>query len=500
MNHPEFLIIGSGPGGTAAARKLVAAGRRVLMIERGGYLPKEDENRDSQAVYGDKKYRTAERWLDKDGKELQPWMHYFVGGNAKLYGSAHYRFRKADFGELSYSDGLSPAWPHRYEDFDPFYDEAEKLYTVHGDRQADPTEPTDLPYPAAPIPDEEGIGRVKSGLDQIGVSHLPLPVGVQLDQENKGYQTDLTHFDAYPDPSLSKAEPEGCLLEELQQGNFELQTHTMALAFETKGRTVTGVWVDHHGGKQLLKAPNIICAAGAIQSAKLFLASAPDRSFANESGLVGCNYMAHISTTASAQFREEIPDTFAKTFGSNHFYQPDSGGELLGSVQTQGKWDAAQYGLEPWTMKDSDDPVEIAKHGLEFFFMTEDLPLKKNAIHLKSDGQIQIDREMTCLQEHSAFVKNWEEALGGIPNDILTLHRYRHQRLELDWCTHQCGTLLYGLDPEESVLDLNCRAHAYDNLWVTDGSFMPSSSALNPTLTIVANALRVSAHLAEKVA
>ena len=110
MNSPQFLVIGSGPGGTAVAYKLLQAGHSVLMIERGDFLPKEDENRSSAEVYGEKRYRTKERWQDEKGESFQPWMHSFVGGNAKLYGAALYRFREADFDEVIYPEGKSPAW------------------------------------------------------------------------------------------------------------------------------------------------------------------------------------------------------------------------------------------------------------------------------------------------------------------------------------------------------------------------------------------------------
>lgn len=496
MKNPEFLIIGSGPGGSAAALKLVRAGRRVLMIERGGFLPKEEANRDSNTVYGEKRYRTAERWLNQERTEFQPWMHFYVGGNAKLYGSAHYRFRKADFQEIEYSDGTSPAWVINSGNLERYYDEAEALYHVHGQREADVTEPTERPYPLQPLEDEEGIATLKRGLDELGISHLPLPLGVQLGQENEGFETDLTAFDAYPDPSLSKAEPEACVLDRLEGEFFELMTETEAVAFLSSGSEITGVKVKRGGGEEVLRADHYLCAAGAIQSAKLFLQSGPDRTFGNRSGLVGRNYMAHISTTTTARFKEEIPDTFAKTFGSNHWYQPDAGGAVLGSIQTQGKWDACQYGLEPWTHEKGSDLEHVARHSLEFFFMTEDLPLKSNEVRVTAEGKVQIIRKLTNEKESRGIVDVFEEALRNLPPGSLTLEEFRRQLLPVDWCTHQCGTLVFGEDPDFSVLDPWCRTHDFQNLHVVDASFMPSSSALNPTLTIIANSLRVGERLA----
>ena len=495
MNSPRFLVIGSGPGGTAAAHKLLQAGHSVLMIERGDFLPKESENRSSAEVYGEKRYRTQERWQDEKEESFQPWMHYYVGGNAKLYGAALYRFREADFEEVHYPEGTSPAWVVDYGEMAPYYDEAERLYHVCGDRPSDVTEPTDEPYPHEALADEPAIAQLKKGLTENGVTTLPLPLGVKRNQKHEGYETDLTKFDAYPDPSLSKSEPEASVLPLLQGPNFELRVRTEALRFLTQGDQITGLLVRTEEGEEVLTADHYICAAGAIQSAKLFLQSAPDGSFANRSGQVGRNYMAHVCSTASARFEEGIDAPFGKMFGSNHWYQPDKKGLLLGSIQTQGKWDATQYQLEDWAYDAGDDLQERADHSLEFFFMTEDLPLPENRVELTETGSIKISRTLTNLQEHHALVSAFESELQKLPEKSLTLTDFRKQLLPLAWCTHQCGTLRFGDDPQTSVLDRHCCTHDFANLTVLDGSFFPSSSALNPTLTIIANALRVGALL-----
>lgn len=496
MSDWDFIIIGSGPGGTSVALPLLEAGCRVLMLERGTFLPKEAENRDSKAVYGDMRYRTRDRWRDEDGGDFRPWMHYFVGGNAKLYGAALYRLRKADFGEVNYSDGISPAWPLCYDDYAPFYDRAEKLYRVHGDRSADATEPTDQPYPHLPIEDEDLVEAIRAQLAQTGVSTFPLPVGVDMaTRDEEEWQADLAHFDAYPDPSLRKAEPESTVraFQKDFAEIFELRTECEARKFLYEKRQITGVEVIRGGESTTLTAHHYICAAGAINSAALFLRSAADGGFANRSGQVGRNYMCHVCTTAVATFDREFSASFAKTFGTNHWYRPDSGGCVDGSIQTQGKWDATQYTLEDWALEDGDDAEAKARSSAEFFFITEDLPRAENRVSL--DGErICITRELTNLQEHDRLVMSLRRALTA--GNRMSLVDFRAQLLPTAWCTHQCGTLRFGDDPTDSVLDRNCAAHDFDNLSVTDGSFFPSSSALNPTLTIVANALRVGEQLA----
>lgn len=141
----DVIIIGSGAGGGTLAHRLAPSGKRVLLLERGDWLPREVENWDATAVFVDNRYVADDTWHDQDGKSFQPQIHYNVGGATKLYGAALYRLREKDFGELKHFDGISPAWPVSYQEFEPFYTQAEQLYQVHGVRGEDSTEP---PYSA----------------------------------------------------------------------------------------------------------------------------------------------------------------------------------------------------------------------------------------------------------------------------------------------------------------------------------------------------------------
>src|SRR3954462_5933988 len=156
MDHYDVIIIGTGAGGGTLAHRLAPTGKRILLLERGGYLPREPENWDSKAVFLDGHYLPDEQWLDKDGNRFTPHQQYFVGGNTKFYGAILFRLREQDFGEVRHHGGVSPAWPISYDDLAPYYDEAEALYHVHGQRGEDPTEPpASGPYPwpaAAPAP------------------------------------------------------------------------------------------------------------------------------------------------------------------------------------------------------------------------------------------------------------------------------------------------------------------------------------------------------------
>ena len=141
MSDYDVIVIGSGAGGGTLVRHLAPSGKRVLLLERGDWLPREPQNWQAHDVFVDNRYVSADTWYDEHGKAFQPQVHYFVGGATKLYGAALYRLREEDFGELHHDDGISPAWPIAYAEMEPYYTLAEQLYEVHGARGEDPTEP-----------------------------------------------------------------------------------------------------------------------------------------------------------------------------------------------------------------------------------------------------------------------------------------------------------------------------------------------------------------------
>ena len=432
----DFIVIGSGPGGSAVALRLLEGGHSVLMLERGNFLPKEEDNRDSKVVYGDKKYRTEERWVDeKKSEDFQPWMHYHVGGNAKIYGAAMYRFRPADFGELSYPDGKSPAWPIDYAEMAEHYDAAEELYSVAGNRCEDSTEPTHQPFPKAGLEDEEFVKSLKSDLP---IRSHTLALGISMEEESD-WELKLDKFDAYPDPSFAKSDPESRVLEKLRAfgAKFELRVDTKVVGLHRDGvGNISSVELE---SGESLKADCYVLAAGAINSARLLLESG----FGDDNDLIGANYMAHLCSTGIALFAKDLDLSFAKTFGTNEWYRPDAKTPVLaGSIQTQGKWDAEQYGLEEWTAEVG-KPEMLAKRAMEIFYMTEDLPLRENRLRVSNDG-LSISRKLTNEALHTSLVDNFTEALGGTPH----FERLKSQLMPLEWCTHQCGTLVFGKIPK----------------------------------------------------
>ena len=177
-NRYDVIIIGTGAGGGTLAYHLAPSGKRILILERGDYVPREKANWDPQVVNVDAHYNTNESWLDKDGKDLHPHTNYYVGGNTKFYGAALFRLRKEDFGELRHHGGISPAWPISYDDLEPYYTQAENLYQVHGNRGEDPTEPpASSPYPWPAVSHEPRIQQLSDDFARSGLKPFHVPIG-----------------------------------------------------------------------------------------------------------------------------------------------------------------------------------------------------------------------------------------------------------------------------------------------------------------------------------
>ena len=173
----DVIIVGTGAGGGTLAHTLALAGKTILLLERGDFLPREMDNWDPKPVFVDGKYITKDTWYGTDGKPFQPQVHYFVGGATKMYGAALYRLRPADFGELKHVDGISPAWPVGYDEFEPWYTKAEWLYQVHGAHGEDPTEGSwSKQYPWPAVSHEPRIQQLANDLAGRRVPPVPRAV------------------------------------------------------------------------------------------------------------------------------------------------------------------------------------------------------------------------------------------------------------------------------------------------------------------------------------
>ncbi|MBL8747013.1 MAG: GMC family oxidoreductase [Phycisphaerae bacterium] len=501
----DIIIIGTGAGGGTIARRLAPSGLRILILERGGFLPRERENWDTKAVHADKRYLTKETWYDRDDQAFSPYTHYWVGGNTKVYGAALLRLRPSDFGEVRHYGGVSPAWPIGYDELERYYSEAEWMYCVHGERHRDPHDPpASRDYPFGPIEHEPRIAELACDLRDLGLRPFPMPIGVRLpNRPREQAPLRLSHFDGYPDVTESKADSHVIGVEAaLAHPNVSILTGALAqrLVVDSSGRRVVGVEVLRDGRIQTYHGGTIVVACGAVNSAALFLRSACDghpNGLANSSGMVGRNYMCHNNSLFVAVTGEPNPSRFQKTFGLTDFYRgvPDSS-LPLGTIQLMGKPDPDTIRWLQGDRLPGLSAEDILAHSIDFFLTAEDLPDAENRVTLRADGSIRL-----CYRENNL------EALRRLEHRLMitldSVDRVRGRRaatyltakLGVSGVSHQCGTLRFGIDPRTSVLDTDCKAHDLDNLYVVDSSCFPSSGAVNPSLTIMANALRVGDHL-----
>ena len=513
----DLIIIGSGAGGGTLAYALANTGKKILILERGQELPVEPQNWDAKAVFVDQRYRTKEQWLDKTNKPFTPNTNYWVGGNTTFYGAALMRMKKRDFEAVPHSDGLSPAWPLSYTDYAPWYEKAEKLWRVHGQRGIDINDqPDDPPYPYPAVMDDPGVAKLKKHFEDIGWHPSPLPLGINRDESNPltSHCVRCTTCGGYPCMLKAKSDARTIVLDPIRDlPNVTILTGHKVLRLETDGtgKAVTGVVTQTDTGVQTFRGNLYALAAGAANSAAILLqsrtANHPD-GLANRSGLVGRNYMFHTTSAVISVLAEKFDSTFPKTFAVNDFYfgEPDfpypmgqiqlleymSGQTLEGQIA-----DIIPPALLPNFLMD-----DIARHMVAFLTMSEDLPHEENRVTVSESGQIKLTYTPNNLAANLRLTRKLEHGLKGFSLRQHTLfepHFEIDQLLPLYGTAHQCGTIRFGRDSAASVLDTDCKAHDLDNLYVVDSSFFVSSSAVNATLTIVANALRVGEHLKERI-
>ncbi len=518
-DHYDVIIVGSGPGGGATAWRLAQTGKRILLLERGDYLRRGRENWDSKTVFIDAAYQAKETWTSASGATFHPGLHYFVGGNSKVYGSVLFRLRERDFSEVRHADGISPAWPVGYAEFEPYYQTAEELFHVHGLRGEDPTEPpASKPYSCPPINHEPRIQELFDGLKRTGHHPFHLPVGVLLDEVGTTPRPDSAcircdAFDGFPCATNGKADAQVICVDPALRAhpNLTLMTNTYVerLLTDASGRIVTGVQAVQDGTHRVFTADIVVAACGALSSALLMLRSASDAhpdGLANSSGQVGRNYMRHNNAVVLAVSKTPNPTRFQKTLGLNDFYFGADDWEYpLGHIQMVGKSDGVQVhgaGLPKVLHFLPEMPFgTIAAHSIDFWLTSEDLPRRENRIYYR-DRRVHLDLTENNLEAHRRLREKLRQICDKVDIHPHLMDRalYLGQDTPIGGTAHQAGTMRFGHDSATSVLDTNCRAHDLDNLYVTDASFFPSVGAVNPTLTIIANALRVANHIAARLA
>jgi choline dehydrogenase-like flavoprotein len=515
MSSADVIVIGSGAGGGTLVHRLASSGKRILLLERGDFLPREPENWNAGPVFVENRYVSEDTWYDRTGKKFQPQVHYFVGGATKLYGAALYRLREEDFGELRHHDGISPAWPITYDEMEPYYTQAEQLYQVHGARGEDPTEPPcSAPYPFPAVSHEPRMQQLSDDLAAAGYQPFHAPCGVMLNEANRPYSNCIrcATCDGFPCLVHAKSDAEVLAVRPaLEHPNVTLMTNAEAVALHTNpaGTAVTEVVVEHDGGRLTLAGDIVVVSCGAANSAKLLLSSATDKhpnGLANGSDQVGRNYMFHNSQAVLALSKDENPTVFQKTLGLNDFYFGDGDFEYpLGNIQMVGKSQPQMYrGEKPIETKlaPTRSLDAVARHAVDFWLSTEDLPMPDNRVTVDGTGRLTLSYTPTNQVPKERLYNRLKWMLGHIgmhEHHLLPRHAYLKSEIPVAGVAHQAGTCRFGTDPTTSALNVDCRAHELDNLYVVDTSFFPSIGAVNPALTAMANALRVGDHILDRI-
>lgn len=494
--QPDVIIIGSGMGGATLAAALAPTGRRILILERGKHLTDCPEARDPAAIFQRGHFKPKELWRDVSGAPLHPGNYAYVGGNTKFYGAVLLRYRAEDFRPLRHIGGTTPGWPITYEMLEPYYSKAEALYRVRGELGHDRTEPAhSVPYPFPPVPDEPNVAELSAAFVRQGLHVAALPLGIDIDA---WLARAPTTWDAFPDSTGAKSDAESCALAAaLKHPNVTLRTGSKVLRLISEGRRVTGVEVEENGQQRTLSAPIICLCAGAILSSALLLASSNGdnpNGMANSSDQVGRNFMNH-NLTAMVAYNplRRNRAVYQKTIQVNDFYLtggPD--GEPLGNIQMLGRVTgpilAGEAGLPLFLAQ------HIADHSIHVMAMSEDLPDPESRV-LWKNGEVVLDWRRTNTKAHDLLVKRLKAAMRKAGWPIILARGFPKSKP-----SHQCGTNRMGHDPRTSVVDTTLKTHDLDNLYIVDASVLPTSAAVNPSLTIAALALRTGEIITRRLA
>lgn len=494
----DLIIVGTGAGGGTLAQALAPTGKRILVLERGQSMPLEEQNRADVDVFKKERYHAPEQWYDEAGEPFSPQTNYAVGGNTKIYGATLMRLREKDFEAVPHQDGTSPEWPLKYADFEPYYTAAEKLYQVHGDVTADATEPVHSgPYPFSAVDHPPLMQPIVGALAEQGLHPAALPLS--LTRQDDDPTGDAEVFGIQP---------------ALKHDNVTLITGAQVVSLHTNpsGRVVKGVQAEI-GEQSILYVGNIVVlACGAINSAALLLASANAKhpnGLANGSDQVGRNLMKQQMTSIVQLSTSANSGQFSRSVGVNDFYWGDRDYAYpMGHIYNTG-------GLLQDVMFTESPPLlsvlarvlpgvgikQLAMRSIGWWTQTEVLPDPKNRVRLEK-GKLRLEFTPNNTEAHDRLVYRWIEALQTMEKATKGIQRSGvHPRGEapLQVVAHQCGTCRMGTDPATSVLNTQCRTHEIENLYVVDSSFFPSCGAVSPALTVIANALRVGAHLKESL-
>jgi len=465
------IVIGSGAGGGSVAYKLANAGKRVLLIEKGPFLPRDASTLEVRQVFVDGVFKNHVVWLDSKGKDFVPGEFYNVGGKTKWYGAALFRFRPVEF-EADPDYGLL-GWPFGYDELKPYYDEATALLAITSFKN----EP-----------------QLQALLDKITTADPswelhPLPLGLSHDIVN--HPEEAKHFDGFASPSGLKSDAERNLIDHIRdKPNFTLLAGDPVaelIAAPGDPRTIIGVKC---ADGSTYEADTVVLAAGAMSSPRIL----EDHLHANGltlpcGDLVGANFKMHINSAVLGFSPFTDHDVLRKTAVLYNDKFPHSSMQCLGWID--GEVLATQAPPEMPGFMDK----FLGKRAIGFWATTEDSSTPENRIISGRPGgkpimDYSLDRIPHAVKEHHALIDDWLERLLGA--GLVGFNKY----MGMAGTAHAVGSLVTGDDPKASVVDPHGKVHGMENLYVGDGSPLPRVSRVNPSLTIFAWGLRLGEHLA----
>lgn len=499
----DAIVIGSGFGGTMAARQLIGAGMKVLMIERGGWVARGPENWSAlgSASLTPHNDMTSPLYVPEGGYKKRMGLYACVGGPSVFYGGVSFRFREKDFEtnpEIAGDSGAS--WPIRYRDLEPYYSKAEQILNVSGEAGIDPTEPPrSASFPQCSAPLAAISEKVKMAMEAMLLHPFQLPLAINYEDTNRNGCAQCTTCDTYACAVEAKNDLATMVLPGLLKQGMLLKTNTVATFLKTKNSRISAVeCVDRSTGeRRSFRGQYVVLAAGALASPHLLLAS--DLQDMNPGGrVVGRYLMRHVNAIIYGIFpgRADRENRFHKQLAIMDYYfgHPNLKTPMgkLGSLQQMPTppMVLVQHAVPGWFGK-------LMSHGVKLLTgmlaIAEDQPQFSNCVTINPAvrdvyGLPQLTVRHRYSERDLAAVgilkKEAKKILCGAGAWSFYVHTIRS-------FSHAVGTVRMGNDPDTSALDENCRFRGLENLFVTDGSCLPSSAAVNPSLTIAANALRV---------
>jgi len=506
----DAIIVGSGFGGSMTAKKLTDAGWNVAIIERGDWVRRGPEN---WSVNGSldltKNYdKSLPYEVIKGGNKKQMGVYSAVGGPSVFYGGVSFRFRENDFNppnEITKDSGAE--WPINYDDLEKYYDEAEHILQIAGESNVDPTEPRrSMTFPQKPAPFAKISLRVKEAAQSLGLNPFHLPLAINYSDRSRNTCELCTTCDTFACAVSAKNDLATMLLSQMQKGTMDLYHNTIASKINTTDKLVSGVSCINTstGEKFEVKGKVCIVSAGALASPHLILNSGLDK--LNPAGdCIGRYLMRHANAIVFGIFGS-APDKevrYHKELAILDFYFGHDDIEYpkhkLGSLQ--------QISTPPGGLVEQEAPKPLGKLAAKgvklltgLLAIAEDQPQYDNYINIDTNKKGKYDMAVPVVS-HSYSQRDMDalKALTGQAKKIMKktgawINYVHHIRT----FSHSAGTIRMGLNPKTSPLDKFCNFRGVDNLYVVDACFMPTSAAVNPSLTISANALRIGDHLVEK--